>query len=261
MIVGNFTSGATAHALVILQKQVPGVIFSNSGDLQGFGNSGGGGRRFVYHQLASGSNQEWEYAAGQIGRDQKLQYTTLTAPSSPAIPGDKASVLNISVEGIVTETRTAVLPQPATVIDRGVMSADKTVIVATATDTSGTAPRYILRIYQLVNIIANDPDTFIPADLAGTYELRELRSGASSVTASGVLTIADSGAGSFSSYLDSTASVTLPPDFTLAMDAGGVLSNAADSSLLGKLSYFKDMFVETVTEPGGIYRLGIALKR
>ena len=106
MIVGNSSPDGTSQSMAILQKQVPGVTFSNAGDLQGFGNTGGGGRRFIYHQISSGFNQEWEFAAGQIGRDQKIQYTTFTTPSNPAMPGDKASILNITSDGIVTESRT-----------------------------------------------------------------------------------------------------------------------------------------------------------
>lgn len=261
MIIGNSSPDGTSQSLAILQKQVPGVTFSNAGDLQGFGNTGGGSRRFIYHQLSSGSNHEWEFAAGQIGRDQKIQYTTLSAPSNPATPGEKASILNITSDGIVTESRTTAAPQPAAVIDRGVMSADKSVIVGTATDSSGTTPRYILRIYQLVNIIANDPNTFTATDLAGTYDFRALLGGTGTLSSSGTVTINGSGSVAYSSYTDSNGGVTLPADFSLAVDATGNLVNATDLSLLGKLSYFKDMFFMNRTDYSGAYSLIIALKR
>ena len=260
MIVGTASPDGVSQLIGILQKQVPGVTFS-SGDLQGFGNTGGGGRRFIYNQLSSGFNQEWEFAAGQMGKDQKVQYTTLTAPSNPATPGDKASIMNITTNGIVTESLTGALPQPAVVIDRGVMSADKSVIIGTATDTSGASPRYVLRIYQMINIVANDPNTFTLTDLAGTYEFRELMGGASTLSASGGAAIAASGAVSFSSYMDSTGSAVLPADYTLVIDTSGNLTNAADPSLMGKLSYFKDMLVTTRTDSPGAYSLSIALKR
>ena len=104
MIVGNASPDGVSQLMAILQKQVPGIAFSNAGDLQGFGNTGGGGRRFIYNQISSGFNQEWEFAAGQIGKDQKVQYTTVSAPSNPVKPGDKASILNITADGIVTES-------------------------------------------------------------------------------------------------------------------------------------------------------------
>ena len=261
MIVGISSPLGASRYLAVLQKQVPGIAFSIAGDIQGFGSTGGGGRRFIYNQISSGASQEWEFAAGQIGKDQKIQYTTFNAPSNPVKPGDKASMFTISGDGIVTESFTAVLPQPATVIDRGVMSADKSVIIGTATDTSGGSPRYILRIYQLVNILSNDPNTFAPADLAGTYSLHKLLCGANTLSASGTMTIDASGSAAFSSYADSSGSSVLPPDVSLAMDGSGTLTTAADPTLLGKFSYFKDMFVVTMTDAPGSYSLSIALKR
>src|SRR5450631_1696312 len=83
MIVGNSSPDGRSQMMAILQKKVPGVAFDVAGDLQGFGNTGGGGRRFIYNQISSGSSHEWEYAVGQIGRDQKTQYTTCSAPSNP----------------------------------------------------------------------------------------------------------------------------------------------------------------------------------
>jgi len=261
MIVGTSPLHGTSQMLAVLVKQVPGLTFSNSGDIQGFGNAGGGGRRFIYNQITSGFNREWEFAAGQIGRDQKVQYTTFTAPSNPVKPGDKASILNISADGIVTESLTAATPQPTAVIDKGVMSADKSIIIGTATDTSGAGPRYILRIYQLININFSDPNRFTPADLAGTYELRKLLGDANSRSASGSLSINISAEAAFSAYSDSNGAATLPPDFTLAMDTNGFLVNPADSAVLGKLSYFKDIFVLTGTDSSGAASLAIALKR
>jgi len=261
MVIGNSSTGSVSPMLVIMQKQVPGVTFSNSGDLQGFGNTGGGGRRFIYNQISSGSGQEWEFAEGQIGKDQKIQYATFKAPSNPVKPGDKSSILNISADGLVTESLTGALPQPATVISRGVMSADKSVIAGVATDLSGASPRYVLRIYQMVNITFNDLNTFTQADLVGSYNLQKLMVGSSSLAASGNLTINASGAAAYSSYLDSNGAAALPADFGMTVDANGYLSNAVDSSLLGKLSYFKDMFVITGTDSAGAYSLSIALKQ
>lgn len=261
IIVGNSSPGSTTHQLVILQKQVPGVVFTNAGDIQGFGSSGGGGRRFVYNQISSGSSQEWEFASGQMGRDQKLQYSAFSAPSNPVKPVDKASIFNINADGIVSENLAGVAPQPAAVIDRGVMSADKSVIIGTATDTSGASPKYILRIYQLVNIVASDPNTFIQADLGGTYDFQLLSSSTAPLTASGAIVINTSGTATYSTYSDSSGTVSLPAGFNLAVNVDGNLNNAADPTFFGKLSYFKDMLVMTNTNASGVSSLSIALKR
>lgn len=261
MIVGTSSLQDNSRLLAILLKEVPGVTFSNSGDLQGFGNTGGGGRRFVYNQISSGFNQEWEFAEGQIGRDQKIQYTTFIAPSNPVKPGDKASMVNISADGMVTESLTAASPQPAAVISNGVMSADKSLIIGTATDSSSTTPRYILRIYQMVNIVFSDTNAFSQADLAGSYSFCELLAGASTRTVSGSMTIDAAGSTNFTAYSDSSGTTSLPADFSLGITGNGVLRTAADSSLLGKLSYFKEMFVLSKTDSVGTYSLSIALKR
>jgi hypothetical protein len=43
--------------------------------------------------------------------------------------------------------------------------------------------------------------------------------------------------------------------------ADGTLSNAADPTFFGKLSYFKDMLVMSNTDASGVSSLSIALKR
>jgi hypothetical protein len=261
MIIGNASPDGSSQFMAILQKRVPGVTYTNAGDLQGFGNTGGGGRRFIYNQIASGSRQEWEFASGQIGRDQKTEYTIFNAPSNPVKPGNKASIFSITSDGVVTESLAGAVPQPSVVIDKGFMSADKSVVVGTATDTSGAGTKYVLRIYQLVNIQFNDTNTFALSDLAGMYELRKLLGGTTTLSASGSLTITTAGLATFSSYLDSAGSVSLPSDIAFSIDANGSLSNAADTSLQGKLSYFKDLFIVTRTESAGNYSLAIGFKR
>jgi hypothetical protein len=263
MVVGTAFTGSASPLIAILQKQVSGVTFSDN-DLKGFGNAGGGARRFVYNQISTGSVQEWEYAVGQIGSDQTVQYTTFTAPSNPATPGKKASKLSITGDGIVTESLTGASPRPSVVMDRGVMSADKSVIVATATDTSGATPKRVLRIYQMINITTNDGNSLTLADLKGGYAYNALAAGSGPLSAYGSLQIDGSGVTTFSSYLDSAGSSALPAGFTLAVDTvdtlTGILANAADSTFHGKLSYYKDMLVFTRTESNGSHGVYIGLK-
>lgn len=263
MVVGTAFTGSASPLIAILQKQVSGVTFSDN-DLKGFGNAGGGARRFVYNQISNGSLQEWEYAVGQIGSDQAVQYTSFLAPSNPATPGKKASKLTITSDGIVTESLTGATPQPAVLMDRGVMSADKSVIVATATDTSGATPKPILRIYQMVNITTNDGNSLTLDDLKGSYACNALAVGSGPLSARGSLQIDGSGATAFSSWLDSAGSSALPAGFTLSIDTvdplTGILSTAADSTFHGKLSYYKDMLVFTRSESNGRYGFFMGLK-
>ena len=258
MVVGTSSPAAESRMIAILQRRVPGTTFSNAGDLAGFGNTSGGARRFAYTQVSSGSLQEWEFAQGQAGQDRAVQYATYLAPSNPAKPGNKATTLAIDANGIVTETRGTVTPQPDVVIPAGVMSDDKSVIVGTATSSGGT--KFVLRIYQMVNIVPSDTNSFTLSDLTGTYAINSLSVGASSAWASGLMSVDPVGVAVFSAFIDSNGDTTPPAAIQLGLSTDGILTNAADTTFQGKLSYFKDMVMFTRTEPGGLYSLSIGLK-
>lgn len=282
MVVGTWSSG-DARLIAVLLKDL-GASFSND-DLVGFGNALGGARRFAYNQISSGAaGQEWEFAQGQLGRNSPprgVSYTAsdvplpFLAPSNPALPGDKATILSITPDGIVTEAlntdvATAVPPPPAVVLSQGVMTDDKSVIVGTATDTSGAEPRYVLRVYQLINIVGNDPNTYSLDELSGTYAFRDLAVGATTLTASGTMQIDATGEAAFSDYLENGAAAASPSGFSLAIDlnglpagvANGILTDAtgADATIHGKLSYDKGMVILTRTDAAGASRLTVAVK-
>jgi len=260
MVTGTASPDAGSQMLAVLQRRVPGTTFSNAGDLAGFGNTAGGARRFAYTQLSSGSLQEWEFAQGQAGQDRGVQYPTsglFVTSSNPVRPGAKATTLSIDANGIVTEARGTAIPQPDVVIPAGVMSDDKSVIVATATGTSG---KFVLRIYQMINIVPNDTNSFALTDLAGTYTINSLRVGASSSWAAGLMSVDPIGAAVFSAFIDSNGDTTSPGTIQLGIGTDGILTNAADTTFHGKLSYFKDMVMFTRTEPSGLYSLSIGLK-
>jgi len=257
LITGTGPWTGSSRYLAILQKQLP-VNFGPA-DLQGFGSTGGGARRFLYHQISTGTGGEWEWASGQIGRDQKVQYASLTAPSNPQLPGEKASILNISTNGIITESLTGAAGAPAVIMDRIVMSADKTVMVGVASTTQ-TPKRYVLRIYEILNMIANDPNTFTGSDLAGNYQFHKLLCGTATVTASGELGVDPAGTATFASYADSAAGAT-PAAFVAATDSDGAVTSTTDVSLHGKLSYYKDLLVMTRSEGSGGYSMTAGVKR
>jgi len=268
MVVATMSPEPGSKLLAVLQKHDASVTFSTAGDLNGFGNTAGGPRRFVYHQISSGSLSEWEYAVGQFGQTPDVQYSPFLAPSSPVMPGAKATRMSVTSAGIVSESSSSGVPKPTVMIPAGVMSDDKTVIVATATDTS-SGNKYILRIYQMINIVASDTNQLYPADLAGAYNLNQLAVGLNPLWASCLLTIDASGGSLFTDFLDSEGGTTPPANMNLAIDTvvdptrpamSGILTNAADATFHGKLSYYKDMAIFTRTEPGGRYSLSIGLK-
>ena len=262
MLVGTASAGGTSRRIVILQKRVPGIPFSGS-DIKGTGKLVAGPLTFVYHQLSSGVDPEWESASGQIGQDQAVTYTSINAPTAPTLPGggNKVVTLSITPDGTVSETPIAgVLPQPTALLTWGVLSADKMTIVGTATDTTGA---FALRVIQFIHppSIALTPSTYILGKLAGSYSSHDLVNGANPLWAYGNLSIGGTGGAVFSSYLDSSGNAGLPPPMALSMDQQGALKISADPSYNGQLSYLNDLIVATRTDSPGVHSLGIALKR
>lgn len=250
----------SAPIILVLQKRVPGVTYSDA-DIAGTGSTppGTGPLPLAYQQISVGSKEEWEYAVGQAGKDRSIKYSTFLSPSGATKPGDKASLLSITSDGIVTETATGVLPAPTVVLPYATMSSDKTLIVGTATDTSGGSPRYVLRLVQITQLPGIPLIDYLVADLTGDYGL--LRFVTSPMWAYGALSINASGLSTFSSYADSSGGSTLPADETFTISGNGALASVSDTTVHGTLSYFKDMVVMTRTESGGKSSLSILLKR
>jgi hypothetical protein len=249
-----------APLLLVLQKRVQGVTYSDA-DIAGTGSTppGTGPLPLAYQQISVGSKEEWEYAVGQAGKDRGIKYSVFLSPSGAIKPGDKASLLSITPDGIVTETATGVLPAPTVVLPYATMSSDKTLIVGTATDTSGGIPRYVLRIMQITQLPGIPLIQYLQSDLAGDYGIHGI------VTVPmwtyGALSMNASGLSVFSSFTDSSGGSTLPADETFAVSGNGVLSSGSDATVHGTLSYFKDLVVTTRTESTGKSFLSILLKR
>jgi hypothetical protein len=299
VIVAAAASGDSASIAVLL-KHDPGVTFTPSaegvpGDIGGFGGgqnaNGGGARKFAYSEITAGAApQEWGFAEGQIGRNfpSAIQYTGQQVPleylvassSNPARPTDKVTTFALTTDGLVTESinQTLLDAQPTAtlpdfVLSEGYMSDDKSLIVGVGTTREGTPTRYVLRIYQIMNMSGDDMHTFAMSDLAGSYVFEKIAVGASPAAASGAIQIADTGAATFSDYADSQGAGT-PADLALQLvmpeasepPAGshpgfyGTFTDAGDPTLHGKESYFKDVLVFTRTDPSGASSLTIALK-
>jgi hypothetical protein len=260
LLAATSSLASAAPLLLVLQKRVPGVTFSDA-DIAGTGSTppGTGPLPLAYQQISVGSKEEWEYAVGQAGKDRQIKYSVFLSPSGATQPGDKASILTITPDGIVTETATGVLPAPSVVLPYATMSSDKTLIVGTATDTSGGSPRYVLRIVQITQLPGIPRIEYLQSDLAGDYELHRLVT--APMWAYGTLSMNASGLSAFSSYTDGSGSSILPTDETFTISGNGALSSASDATVHGTLSYFKDLVVMTRTESSGKSSLSILLKR
>jgi hypothetical protein len=262
LLVGTASAGGNSRMMLVLQKSVPGISFS-AADIKGTGRLVAGPLTMVYHQLSSGAVSEWETASCQVGQDQAVTYSALSAPSSPAVPGggSKVVTLSITADGIVTESPNAgVAPQPAALLTQGIMSADKMTIVGTATDARGA---FILRIIQLIHPPATllTSSSYALADLSGSFGYHALMGGASSDWAYGTELLGVTGSAAFSDYRDAGGSSALPAGAILALDQQGMLTNAADPVYNGQLSYFKDMIVATRTDTAGVSRLSVSLRK
>ncbi len=262
LLAGSATLSGASRLLVVMQKRVAGISYASS-DIKGTGRLVAGPLPFVYHQLASGLNREWEHASGQVGQDQAVTYASITGPTPRQLPGagNKVTTLAISVDGIVTETPvTGVLPRPAALLTNGVMSADKMTIIGTATDAGGA---FVLRIIQFIHppSISLTAASYTLADLAGAYRLQALVNGAVPQWVSAGLNLDSAGTGFYGSYLDSSGSTTLPASISLTIDQQGMLTRSVDQTYNGQFSYFKDLYVATRTDAPGVYSLGLAVKR
>ncbi len=272
------TSSATdgTQSMAILLKHDPNKVdFTDASSLLGFGGGGGtGSRRFVYAQLSTGASEHnWEFAEIQIGRTApaRPQYTasdeTVQLPflssSAPTRPGDRTTTLSTTGDGVVTESLSGLAgTAPEFMVARGHISEgqdDRSIIVGVGTATGGASPRYMMRIYQVINFSNADTNTFGLTDLSGTYRFRKLVSAATPLSASGTMQIDAAGGATFSSYADSNGSTAAPAGLALAISDptlnanhfNGVITDGSDPTLHGKQSYFKDVIVMTRTESSG----------
>ena len=128
---------------------------------------------------------------------------------------------------------------------------DRSIIVGvgTATDTGGANPRYMMRIYQVINFSNADTNSFGLTDLSGTYSFRKLVSAATPLSASGTIQIDAAGGATFSFFADSSGTTAAPADLALSISDptlnanhfNGVLTDGSDATLHGKESRPPDL--------------------
>ncbi len=198
-----------------------------------FGNADLAGMTFAYHALTTGSVNHWEYGAGFTNGSGQIAITSTTVPpdyaGSPLAPA--SDTLSVSPEGIVT------LANDNTFY--GLMTDDKTTIFAVmGTQTAGYGFMVIMVTGQ----------TFTQADYSGIRTWVALRNFAPyPVWADGVAEIDAAGNGSYLSYADSSGGPPNPSTFTRYLSTTGVITDPADGTFHGQMSYNKDITVRTNT--------------
>lgn len=241
LVVGTNTISATVQEIRFLQKGDTLVTFSDA-DLAG--------KPFAFHQLSTGAEVGWVRGEGSIDASRVATISSIFDSATWPAAGSPPAPDTLSIDpatGLVTS-----LNEPNF---QGMMTLDKKMIIGTTRDDLSTA-------FQL-RVILGTGQTFTMGDLAGTYNFASLFDGSSTLWQYGTVTVNSAGVSDFLSYLDSTGSSTLPASVTISMNATGTITNVADSTSRGTMSFNKDLFVSTFTAGAvgsEIYALSFAVK-
>jgi len=237
MIVGTTNDGGGGYDLFVMLKS--GGSFALS-DLQG---------TWPIHMLTTGNSPlyiGWLYGTCSIDASGNLTWTAVTRSNGDStLPG--ASTLAISASGIVT-----IAGQPSF---HGVMSSDKSLIVATMNDGGGG--------YNLMVLQKNGSGTFATGDLQGAWNIHMLTSaqtpswlgwlyGSQSIDASGNIT--------WTSVTRSDGYSALPSSSTYSISTAGVLTIGTQPSFNGNMSSSKSLILATMNDGGGGYNLIVCVK-
>ena len=230
----NTTSPYTMEMLIARKRT--GTVFDNT-DLVNI--------PFVLHDLHGGaaSDNVWNYAPGSTNASRQLTLDNVTTPAGTGGGNVNFDTISVSSEGIAT---LANLPSYY-----GLMTDDKKVIFAIFGAIGSF--NYGLQVFTITG------QTFAQADLAGTYNFHTLRNALPNpLWAYGTFSADATGNGTYLLYADSGGGLT-PADFVRVLATNGLITDPADATYHGQMSYNKDLFVQTSTTSGG-YELAISFR-
>ncbi len=240
VIVGNGSIDSD-RAIYVCVKQV-GVSFSNA-DLTN--------KPFVYHQLFSGANNEWQYGAGNVDNLLQVVLTSMTDPSGTTPNPGIVDTLTLNSQGIMTST------QVTGNQEWGIMTPDKRNIFAIQSESDNLGTSFVFRIIQLTG------QTFTQPDLAGIWRDHTLVSSLSEPFWEYDLdSVTNAGVGSHLATIDSTGN-TIPSTKTSTLTLGTTVTITRSDKPYrhGQVSFNKDMLVMTGTSGTDLYSLSIGLKQ
>ena len=93
-------------------------------------------------------------------------------------------------------------------------------------------------------VISITGQTYTQSDLAGTFNFYDSEYRPEPQWAYGVTSVDAAGNGTYLSYTDSAGGPT-PANYTRVLSSSGVITDPADATLHGQLSYNKDISVQT----------------
>ena len=203
-------------------------------------------KSFTFHGLRSGTDNNWNYGAGTTDASGAVTLTSEFGPAGPDPDIPRSSgILSVSSAGIVSVSDDNTW--------YGLMTDDKTVIFKI--DGNGGNSSYGF------HVITTTGQTYTQSDYAGIYNWSVIRNGAPNPGwAYGVSSVNAAGTGTYLSYTDSIGGAT-PGDYTRVLSASGVITDPADPTAHGQMSYNKDITVRTNTNANGRYGLIIGFKQ
>ncbi|MBF8258863.1 MAG: hypothetical protein HW377_1237, partial [Actinobacteria bacterium] len=201
-------------------------------------------KTFTFHGLRSGTDNNWNYGAGTTDASGVATLTSEVGPAGSLTPGT-GGTLSVGPEGIVTVSDDNTW--------YGLMTDDKTVIFKI--DGSVSDGSYGFHVIMVTG------QTYYQSDYAGIYNWSVIRNRVPNpVWAYGVSSVDAAGTGTYLSYTDSGGGAT-PANYTRVLSASGVVTDPADATAHGQMSYNKDITVRTNTNASGWYGIVIGFKQ
>jgi hypothetical protein len=188
------------------------------------------------HELGGGADPWWAHFTMQVDNTGAFTASAFLNNAGETEPPPSGE-LSLSNSGVVSAGASGVSQLHAT------MSADKNLIVATATEEQGPA----------LIILQRAGEAFTLDDLAGTWREHELGGGADPWWAHFTMQVDNTGAFTASAFLNNAGETEPAPSGELSLSNSGVVSTGASdvSQLHATMSADKNLIVATATEEQG----------
>lgn len=196
-------------------------------------------------RVAGGGSTTWEYGSGATDGTGALTISSLISSGGAVTPPPAGfDTFQVDASGRVGAANNTTF--------HGVMTPDKKAIFAVHTEGGA----YLLTVFLLTG------QTYVEADVAGTYEVHSLMTGATAASSSwgyGRFAATAAGATTFRYWAAPIGVVSLPNLGTLTLATDGTLTASSNATFHGQLSWNKDHYVRVQTA-GGVNSLVFGVK-